>query len=94
MPIQNISKEYVVDRLLQLPEKTKIQILSPINPHPGEDFSSFIDRLQRAGYLRIRLNKKYYELDENIAFDKSKKNEILLVIDRLIIDKKNEQEIA
>ena len=92
-PIKTISKEYVVNKILSLPKKTKVQILAPISLHSGEDFSSFVDRLQRDGYLRIRLNKKYYELDEKIPFNRTRNNEILLVIDRLIIQTQIKQRL-
>lgn len=79
--IQAITKEYVVDHLMQFPEKTKLHILSPIEGNLTEEK----ERLQKLGYLRIRLNKTYYELDEEIPYDRKKKNEIFLVIDRLVI---------
>jgi len=79
--IKAITKEYVVDHLMELPEKTKLHILSPIDGYLDEEK----ERLQRLGYLRIRLNKEYYELDEEIPYDRKKKNELFLVIDRLVI---------
>ncbi len=60
-----ISKEYVVEKLLELPEKTRLQILSPL-PLKKETFEQLKDRLQKQGYLRIRLNGTYYELDDTI----------------------------
>ncbi len=75
--IEAMSREAVVERLLALPPKTKIQILAPVK-------SSF-DELRKQGYLRIRLNGKYYELDEEIPFDPQRKNELFLVVDRAVI---------
>lgn len=83
--IETISKEYVLDKLLELPEKTKVHILSQLNFSSNESFEEMKERLQRLGYLRIRLNGIYYELDESIPFDPLKKNALFLVIDRLQI---------
>lgn len=83
--IKKINKQTVVDKLLSLPSKEKIIILAPIHFHKKESFEDLIKRLSRDGFLRIRLNNTYYELDENIPYEKAKKNELLLIIDRIII---------
>lgn len=86
--IKSISKDYVVDKVMELPEEEKIQILAPIELKRNEQMDELILRLKRQGYVRIRLNGIYYDLDEsenNIPFDRKRKNEILLVIDRLKI---------
>jgi len=78
--IRAISKEYVVEKLLELPENIRLQILSPI---AVKNFEEVKDRLQRQGFLRIRLNGTYFELDQEIPFDKNRKNSCFLVIDRM-----------
>ncbi len=83
--IQSITLEFVLQRLLALPAKTKVQILSPLSLKRSEKFEDVKDRLQRQGFLRIRLNQVYYELDQEIPYDKQRKNELHLVIDRLMI---------
>lgn len=79
--IRAISKEYVVEKLLELPENTRLQILSPL---AVKNFEEVKDRLQRQGFLRIRLNGTYFELDQEIPFDKNRKNACFLVIDRMM----------
>lgn len=74
-----IDADYVVTHLMKLPENTKVQILSPID----DEFDPA--KLQRLGFLRIRLNGEYYDLDETVPYDPKAKNELLLVIDRLIL---------
>ncbi|MEI6242591.1 MAG: excinuclease ABC subunit UvrA, partial [Chlamydiota bacterium] len=83
--IETITKETVASKILSLSPKEKIQILSPIEPHKNETFVEFQERLNREGYIRLRLNHIYYELDQKIPWEKGKKQEILLVIDRLIV---------
>ena len=79
-----ISKEYVVEKLLELPEKTRLQILSPLQLRK-ETFDQLKDRLQKQGYLRIRLNGTYYELDDTILLDPHRKNDLFLVVDRCTV---------
>jgi excinuclease ABC subunit A len=83
--IRAISKEYVVDKLLELPENTRLQILAPLSLKKTEKFEDVKDRLQRQGFLRIRLNGEYFELDQEIPFDKNRKNSCFLVIDRMTV---------
>ncbi len=84
--IKNISKETVVSEILKWPAGEKIHILTPVAFEKKETFEQLVERLNRQGFLRIRLNGKYYELDEVIPYEKMRKNEILLVIDRLTVD--------
>ncbi len=83
--IKAISKEHVVDRIMRYPEGEKIQILAPIEMRKNEKFEDTISRLQRLGFLRIRLNGEFFDLDPGLTptFDRKRKNELYLVIDRL-----------
>lgn len=86
--IKAISKDHVVDRILNYPANEKIQILAPIEIRKNDKFEDIIARLRRQGFVRIRLNGTYFELEqENIgeAFDRKRKNELFLVVDRLIV---------
>jgi excinuclease ABC subunit A len=83
--IETISKDYVLENLLKLPQGTRLQILSLLALKKQEAFSEVKERLQKLGFLRIRLNGRYHELDEEIAFDPKRKNALYLVIDRLIV---------
>ncbi len=84
--IKAISKDHVVDRILGYPEGEKVQILAPIDLKKQENFSDIITRLQRQGYVRIRLNGEFFALEQEIPFDRKRKNELFLVIDRLVVN--------
>lgn len=84
-PIKAISKEYVVDTLLKLPAKTKLHIMAPYTLMKNETFEEAKEKLLKQGFLRIRLNGTFYELDEEITVDKKQKLELMLVIDRLVV---------
>jgi excinuclease ABC subunit A len=91
--IRTISKDYVLKRLLEFPPRTKLQILSPLTLKRNEKFEELKDKLQRQGFLRIRLNNVYYELDQEISFEKQRKNELFLVVDRMIISVENKKRL-
>lgn len=82
--IKTISKDFVVSSLMKHPGD-KIIVLAPINLAKNIDFSHQKEKLQKEGYLRIRLNGEYFELDDEITFDPKLKNELCLVLDRLVI---------
>ncbi|MDN3506562.1 MAG: excinuclease ABC subunit UvrA [Simkaniaceae bacterium] len=82
--IESISKEFVLNQLMELPEKTKVQILAPIESTEG---------YLREGFLRVRLNGEMYELDEEVPLDPRRKNELFLIIDRLTISEKSKKRL-
>lgn len=88
--IKAITKEYVVEKILAFPKGEKITILAPIELQKNENFEDLLTRFRRQGYVRMRLNQEMFELDEEIPFDRRRKNEIALVIDRLKVAKRNE----
>ncbi len=85
--IVSITKEKVAEHLFKNYPDKKIQILTPIFSFQQESFEMFLERISKLGFIRIRLNGKYFTCDENIPFNKDLKNEIFLVIDRLIVQK-------
>lgn len=91
--IKQISKSYVVEKACRELQGEKLHILSPISLLKKETFEELCLRLNREGFLRIRLNGTYYELDEKIPYEKHRKNELFLVIDRLVVDKKSEKRL-
>lgn len=81
-PLQAVSKNYIANQILALEEGTKVHLLSLISLKNREGFAEEKEKWQKLGFLRIRLNGTYYELDEEIPYDPQRKNEIFLVIDR------------
>lgn len=91
--MKNVSKETIVSEVLALPHGEKIQILTEISFQKKEKFEQLLERLNREGFLRIRLNGKIYEIDEPVPFNPFRKNELHLVIDRLSVDPKAEKRV-
>lgn len=83
--IKSITKESVAEKILTYPEGEKISLLAPLELQKHEKFEDLQARFRRQGFVRLRLNQQIYELDEPIPFDKKRKNELALVIDRLVV---------
>ncbi len=78
--------DQMVDRVKQLPEGTKILILSPVVRGKKGRHEKVIERARRAGYVRIRVDGNQYDLsDEEITLDKNIKHSIEIVVDRLVV---------
>lgn len=75
----------IVDQVLNLPEKARIQILAPVvRSRKGEYKKEFL-RMRKQGFIRVRVDGAMYELSEEIVLDKNKKHTIEIVVDRLSI---------
>ena len=83
-PIVQITSEFIANCYKDTKEKAKITILSPIETSKILDFEGWKKKFLAAGFLRIRLNGVFYELDEPIPFSSRRKNKLELVVDRLL----------
>ncbi|MBO4775938.1 MAG: excinuclease ABC subunit UvrA, partial [Lachnospiraceae bacterium] len=83
--ISRQSVDEMVDRILALPEGTKIQILSPVIRGRKGEHEKLLARAAKSGYLRARIDGSIYDLDEEIKLDKNIKHNIDIVIDRLVV---------
>lgn len=77
--------EQMVDRILQLPERTRLQILAPVVSGRKGEHVKVIESLKKEGYVRLRVNGEMYEITDEIKLDKNKSHSIEVVIDRIII---------
>ena len=77
--------EQMVDRLMEYPERTKIQLLAPVIEGKKGTHVKLLEDLKKQGYVRIRLDGELRDLDDHIEIDKNKKHTIEVVIDRVVI---------
>ena len=84
-PISSQSIEEMVNQVLNLEIGTKIRVLSPVVHGEKGTHKDLIEDLKKSGYARIRVDNEEYELTDNIELSKTKKHNIDVVIDRLII---------
>lgn len=85
IPIKGQSVEEMANKLLEYPEGTKMIILSPVVHGEKGTHKELLDKLRSDGYARIRVNKEMVDLTEDISFEKNIKDNIDVVIDRLVI---------
>lgn len=83
--IKQQTVDQIVDRVMSLPERTKIQILAPIARGKKGEFKKEIESAAKSGYARMRIDGIIYDLNETIKLEKNKKHNIEIVVDRLII---------
>lgn len=93
-PIEQQAVDQMVDRIMEIPEGTRIQILSPkVRGKKGQHIKE-LDSARRSGYVRARIDGNLYDLAEEIALDKNKKHTIEIIVDRLVIKKEMESRLA
>ena len=85
IPITNQSIEEMTNKVLEYPEGTKVIVMAPIVHGEKGEHKDIIEKLRKEGYVRIRLNGDVRDLSEEIVLDKNIKDNIDVVIDRLII---------
>jgi len=84
-PIEKQSPEQIVDRIGELPEGTKFQVLAPVVKTRKGEFGKLFEDLRKEGFSRVRIDGEVRSLDEEIVLDKKFKHDIDVVVDRLVI---------
>lgn len=83
--ITSQSVEQMVDEVLALPERTKIQLLAPIVYQKKGQQKKVFERIQREGYVRMRVDGEVYDVSEAPELEKNKKHDIAIIIDRIVV---------
>lgn len=83
--IRRQSVDQMVDQLMQLPERTKIQLLAPVVRGRKGEHAKLLEQARKSGYVRVIVDGIMYELTEEIKLEKNKKHNIEIVVDRLMI---------
>ena len=84
-PIQRQSVDQIVDQIMQLPEKTRFQVLAPVVRGKKGEHAKIFEDARRSGYARVRVDGSLYDLTEAIQLDKNKKHHIDVIVDRLVM---------
>ena len=79
------SVDQMVDQIMALPERTRIQLLAPVVRGRKGRHEKLLDQARRSGYVRVMIDGNMYELSEEIALDKNIKHNIQIVVDRLVV---------
>ncbi len=86
--------DQMVDAIMKLPERTKIQLLAPIVRGKKGRHEKVLEQAKKSGYVRVRIDGNMYELSEDITLDKNIKHNIDIVVDRLAIKEGMEQRLT
>lgn len=83
--ISSQTVQQMVDRILEYPERTKMQILAPVVSGRKGEHANTIEKLKQEGYVRIRVDQEMREVTDDIQLDKNKNHSIEVVVDRIIV---------
>lgn len=83
--ITSQSPQQIVDQILALPERSKIQILAPVVQDKKGQHKEVLKKIQRAGFVRVIIDGEMHEIGDEIELDKNKKHSISVVVDRIIV---------
>ncbi len=83
--IRQQTVDQIVEKILELPEGTKIQLLAPIVRGRKGEYVKELENMRKSGYVRVKIDSIVYDLSEAIKIDKNKKHNIEVVVDRLVV---------
>ena len=92
--IKKQTVDQMVDQIMELPDRTKIQLLAPVVRGRKGTHAKLFERAKKNGYVRVRVDGNLYELSEEIALDKNIKHNIEIIVDRLMVREGIEQRLT
>ena len=92
--IRKQTVDQMVDQIMELPERTRIQLLAPIVRGRKGRHEKVLDQARRSGYVRVRIDGNLHELTETIELEKNIKHNIEIVVDRLVVKEGIEKRLA
>ena len=85
LPIESQTVSQMVDRVLALPEGTRLYLLAPVVRGRKGEYRKELAELQKQGFQRVKVDGKFYEIDDAPALDKKFKHDIEVVVDRIVV---------
>ncbi|GLV14557.1 UvrABC system protein A [Alicyclobacillus hesperidum] len=85
IPIQSQTVEQMVDRIVKLPERSRLQVLAPVVRGRKGEHQKVFEQMRKAGYVRVRVDGEVRELEDDIQLEKNRKHSIEVVVDRLVV---------
>ncbi len=83
--ISSQSVDQMISQILALPERTKLQILSPIVRGKKGEHKKIFEKIKREGFVRVQVDGETYDIDDSIELEKNKQHDINIIIDRIIV---------
>lgn len=85
IPISSQSPEQMVNRVLELPERTKLQILAPVVRDKKGTQKKIFEQIKKDGFVRVQVDGEIYDVEELPELDKNKKHQVNVVVDRIVV---------
>ena len=92
--IKKQTVDQMVDHIMELPERTRIQLLAPVVRGRKGTHAKLLEQAKRSGYVRVQIDGSMYELSEEIKLDKNIKHNIEIIVDRLVVKPEIEKRLA
>ena len=92
--IKKQTVDQMVDQIMSLPERTKLQLLAPVVRGRKGTHAKLLEQAKRSGYVRVQIDGNLYELSEEIKLDKNIKHNIEIVVDRLVVKERIEKRLT
>ena len=92
--IKKQTVDQMVDQIMELPERTRIQLLAPVVRGRKGTHAKLLEQAKRSGYVRVQIDGSMYELSEEIKLDKNIKHNIEIIVDRLVVKPGIEKRLA
>ena len=92
--ISQMTIQEIVDKILELPDRTKLQILSPVVRGQKGTHKKVLDNIKKDGYVRVRVDGENYEVSDDIELNKNQKHSIEVVVDRIVVKDGIESRLA
>ena len=84
-PITQQTVEQIADRVMSLPERTRIQVLAPVVRGRKGEHRKLLEEIRKDGFVRVKIDGELMEVDSEINLEKNKKHDISIVVDRLVV---------
>jgi excinuclease ABC subunit A len=94
LPVGTQTADEIIDKILALPEGTKLYLLAPIESRRHDEFEAIREEIRRFGFVRVRVDGRTYALDEVPPIDRRRKHEVEIVIDRITVSGSRRSRIA
>ncbi len=92
--IKRQTPSQIVEQVASLPKGTKIMVIAPVIKDRKGEHRYTLEEIKKAGYVRVKVDDKIYDIEEELALDKNKKHTIEVVVDRIKIDKENRKRLS
>src|SRR5207302_4175177 len=94
VPVGTQTADEIIDKVLALPEGTKLYLLAPVERRGQEKYDAVWDEVRRAGYVRIRVDGKSYSIDEPPTIDHRRKHDVEVIVDRIVVRANQRSRVA